>query len=164
MVSDIDGVLTNLGRKMDGVSPALEELATHGVQLFLVSNNGGCSEEDKASRLCEVLSTNLIKGENVFLCHSPLRSPSFLEQHRNQTFVVTAWQDSASLEVAEHYRFRDYGIRYLTVAELACLYFPGVFGYLPMMTAFKGAKHSKAITKTNKGTLRRFGYQVETTD
>jgi HAD superfamily hydrolase (TIGR01450 family) len=118
---DVDGVLRKGKQALPGAKQAIIKLREKGIPISLLTNGGGEPEFKRANVINKLLGLEneyQIKGEEVFLCHSPMRKA--LEKKTDGHVLITGTGDIKS--VMKHYGFENF----ITVEEYSQI-FPDLF-------------------------------------
>ena len=78
-----------------------------------------------------------LKTSQMVLCHTFMGSEGFINRFAGKTVVVTSYDEDKSLELARHYNFDKFNIKYLNAIELACIYYPSICQYLRLIPEFR---------------------------
>ena len=65
--------------------------------------------------------------------------------------LVSSWDEEMNIKLAEHYKFSENGVNFLTLIEYACIFEQRMFGYLVHMKEFRDeyGDKQKELTKIN---------------
>jgi len=64
-----------------------------------------------------------IEGENVILCHTPLRNYSMRDTFKNKTILMTSRNENEGMNLLKEYGYTaENNIQVITLIEYACLY------------------------------------------
>ena len=128
ILSDIDGVLTYFGKKIgsntDRILDDLHSKYREEAPMYFVSNNGGLTEQEYADGLNRKMGKDIgVKGDQMLLCHTPLRDKKMRDSFKNKTILVTSRDEKKACELLQTYGYtREHGIELITMMEYACLY------------------------------------------
>lgn len=100
IVLDIDGVVYRSHQLIEGSDTAIRKMKELRIPFLFMTNGGGCSEEEKAKQLSELVGCE-IDPSQVLLSHTPMRLLAPLYEKQNVLIVGTP----RCLDVAKAYGF-----------------------------------------------------------
>jgi ribonucleotide monophosphatase NagD (HAD superfamily) len=146
---DVDGVLKVGNVTLSKARESIIKLRERKIPISLITNGGGEIEGKRGERVSNIIGLEdkfRIKGDEVFLCHTPMKD--LYERFKDKIILIAGIKESD--EVIESYGFT----KYLTANEYFTL-FDGIVPYFSCLSSNDGK--NKVREKVEKRLGRTFG-------